>query len=100
MMQRYEQELFKRPMPKSTTRSATGPATTQVLDAQLQRAIDTMVALVVLVGDKEAGEGPKTPMPSLPVTLPTTRPVTVPAATIESTKPVTAPAATTTTAPR
>src|SRR5439155_12031999 len=36
-----------------------------------QRAIDTMVALVVLVGDKEAGEGPKTPMPSLPVTLPT-----------------------------
>src|SRR2546423_1012242 len=27
--QRYEQELFHKPLPKSTTRSATGPATTQ-----------------------------------------------------------------------
>jgi carboxyl-terminal processing protease len=97
MQQRYEQELFKRPIPKSTTRSATGPATTQVVDQQLQRAIDTMVALVVLVGDKEAGEGPKTPMPSLPslpVTLPTA-PTTRPSAGTESTKPVTGPATTT-----
>jgi carboxyl-terminal processing protease len=95
MNQRYEQELFKRPIPKSTTRSATGPATTQVLDAQLQRAIDTMVALVVLVGDKETGEAPKTPMPAMPVTLPTTRPAartstpTAPSTTTESTRPAT-----------
>ena len=41
-----------------------------------------MVALVVLVGDREAG-GPesKTVMPSLPITRPTTRPVTRPATT-------------------
>jgi carboxyl-terminal processing protease len=92
MMQRYEQELFKRPLPKATTQSATGPAaTTQVLDAQLQRAIDTMVALVVLVGDREAG-GPesKTLMPSLPVTRPAaaTKPTAKPATT---TAPATTP---------
>src|SRR6185295_19294929 len=36
MQQRYEQELFKKPVAKSSTRSATGPATTQVIDVQLQ----------------------------------------------------------------
>jgi carboxyl-terminal processing protease len=76
MKQRYEQEIFRKPVVKSTTRSATAPATTQagVVDQQLQRAIDTMIALVVLVGDKEVGGvEAKTPMPALPapVTMPT-----------------------------
>jgi carboxyl-terminal processing protease len=77
MRQRYEQEIFRKPVVKSTTRSATAPATTQagVIDQQLQRAIDTMVALVVLVGDREAGgeNAGKTPMLALPapVTMPT-----------------------------
>jgi carboxyl-terminal processing protease len=94
MQQRYEQELFKRPVVKSTTQSATGPATTQVTDAQLQRAIDTMVALVVLNGERDGGSGAKTVMPSLPVTMPT-QPATAtkPAAT------TTTPAATTTSSP-
>ena len=99
MQQRYEQELFKKPVRKATTRSATMPATTQAsqpIDLQLQRAIDTMIALVVLAGDRDsvaaaaaaAGEDVKTIMPSLP----TTRPAT-------ARKRTTAPATTTTTAP-
>ena len=94
MMQRYEQEIFKKPLPRATTRSATGPATTQVTDLQLQRAIDTMVALVVLVGDREAvgGTEGKTIMPSLPVTRP--------AATTPASAPTTAPAPAPATAPK
>jgi carboxyl-terminal processing protease len=64
---RYEQEIFRRPVVKSTTRSATQPATTQVVDLQLQRAIDTIVALVVLVGDRETSDVlPKTAMAPIP----------------------------------
>ncbi|MEA2708927.1 MAG: carboxyl-terminal processing protease, partial [Phycisphaerales bacterium] len=93
MMQRYEQELFKRPVIKATTRSATQPATTQsasVVDAQLQRAIDTIIALVVLNGDREsvAAADAKTVMPSLPTTQPAT---TSRATTSETTSPTTAP---------
>ena len=57
----------------------TAPVTTQATDIQLQRAIDTMVALVVLVGDREAGDVlPKTIIPSLPIpaTTQTTAPAT------------------------
>ena len=105
MMQRYEQELFKRPLPKASTRSATGPATTQVVDVQLQRAIDTMVALVVLVGDRESeGADEKIVMPSLPVTKPAvskpvTKPVTRPAVTKPATRKSTAPMTVPSTAP-
>ena len=94
MMQRYEQELFKRPVPKATTRSATQPATTQAsqpVDLQLQRAIDTIVALVVLSGDRESvstTDDTKTIMPPLPVT---TAPATEPATTESTTTPTTAP---------
>jgi hypothetical protein len=85
-MARYQQELLRNPVTKSTTRSATAPATTQATDVQLQRAIDTMVALVVLVGDREAGDVlPKVVMPSLPV------PTTQPAATTQ-TRPTSEPA--------
>ena len=63
MEHRYEAELYKRPIPKAETQPATGPAgspatqeaaeaATQPIDAQLQRAIDTMVAVVVLQGGK------------------------------------------------
>lgn len=65
MEARYESELFKRPVPKVTSKPATVPATgpaatqaaadaakaaTQPIDPQLQRAVDTMVAVVVLQG--------------------------------------------------
>lgn len=88
--QRYEQELFKRPLPKSTTRSASGqksPATTQAMvDLQLQRAIDTMIALVVLVGDRDAADVlPKMIEKPTAVTQPATAPTT------RATQPVTAP---------
>jgi hypothetical protein len=98
MQQRYEQEIFKRPIAKTTTQGAalpatnaateptpateqsstTAPATTQVIDAQLQRAIDTMVALVVLRNDQQAMENgatvKKTPMPSKATTTPVPQP--------------------------
>src|SRR5688572_3533016 len=97
MQQRYEQEIFRKPVPKATTRSATMPATTQAsqpLDLQLQRAIDTIIALVVLTGDRETPGGPddaKTIMPSLPVTLPAATTRATPATTTTTTAPTTAP---------
>jgi carboxyl-terminal processing protease len=74
---RYEQELFKRPVVKSTTQSATHPATqpAQVLDVQLQRAVDTMIALVVLNGNQASG--PITVVPPI-VAQATTAPTTAP----------------------
>jgi carboxyl-terminal processing protease len=113
MRERYEQELFRRPLPKvSATQQATQPTTaaaaTQPVDAQLQRAVDTLIALLVLQGDdKPAGAGgpatlpagvqplrPSTgPSPAIefsPEPVPTTRPAaTRPAATRPS--PTTAP---------
>jgi C-terminal processing protease CtpA/Prc len=59
MEQRYESEIFKRPLPKPTTQSTTMKAandttitapTTQPIDVQLQRAMDTMTGLLVLQG--------------------------------------------------
>jgi carboxyl-terminal processing protease len=87
---RYDQEIFRRPVVKSTTRSATMPATTQAAtDIQLQRAIDTIVALVVLVGDREVSEVlPATPMQAVPVTTPATTRDTKPGTT-RSTAPAT-----------
>src|SRR5207248_2408894 len=80
---RYEQELFKRPIKKTASQPATMPTTsptTQPLDVQLQRAVDTMVALVVLEGNETHGltpAAPKTPttIAAAPVTQPTTRPI-------------------------
>ena len=45
--ERYEAELFRRP----TTKPSTQPTTETVLDPQLQRAVDTMTALLVF-GDR------------------------------------------------
>jgi carboxyl-terminal processing protease len=98
MQQRYEQELFKRPVRKATTRSATMPATTQAsgpVDLQLQRAIDTIIALVVLTGDREsvvaAPDDAKTLMPSLPTTKPAAKRTTTKATTKETTQETTVP---------
>ena len=57
MRDRYEQELFRRPVKKATTQAALGgkpetQPTTQPVDEQLQRAVDTMIALLVLEGDR------------------------------------------------
>jgi carboxyl-terminal processing protease len=65
MLERFESENFKRPVPKTTTRpstqpgaaqaqSSTQPATqpAQMTDVQLQRAVDTLVALIVLQGSR------------------------------------------------
>jgi hypothetical protein len=72
MQERYEQELFRRPMPKSTTMPATTQAgagpTTQPTDTQLQAAINTMIALVVFEGER----GGKTAA-GFPATRPTAR---------------------------
>jgi carboxyl-terminal processing protease len=85
MMLRREHELFKRPLPKIATqpqtRSATTAPATQPVDAQLQRAVDTMIALVVLQGDKAAN----------PNMAQTTSPTSKTAAAVPS-RPVTQPA--------
>jgi hypothetical protein len=54
MQERYEQELFRRPVVKSTTSPATtqAAAATQPTDGQLQAAINTMIALVVFEGER------------------------------------------------
>jgi carboxyl-terminal processing protease len=57
MKDRYEQELFRRPVKKATTQAALGATqatqpSTQPVDSQLQRAVDTMIALLVLEGDR------------------------------------------------
>lgn len=75
MMLRRENELFKRPLPAVSTQPATDAAratttapATQPVDAQLQRAVDTMIALVVFQGDKNA-----TPAIALATTRPATK---------------------------
>ncbi len=82
MIDRFEAENFKRPLPKTTTRPTTQQASaapsTQPVDLQLQRAVDTMVALIVLRGNR--GELAQLPH-SVPVTalrdvVPTTAPAT------------------------
>jgi carboxyl-terminal processing protease len=82
MMLRRENELFKRPLPRVSTRpstSTTTAPTTQPVDLQLQRAVDTMIALVVLQGDRTAPDfaavstAPATKTAAAPVT-PTTQP--------------------------
>lgn len=76
---RYEQEMFKRPVKKPTSQPATnpvaGPATQPVLDVQLQRAVDTMVALTVLEGNQSIGTESSqaaTPSATMPTSAPTT----------------------------
>jgi len=55
--EQYENELFKRPLAKSTTQGAAdAPPTTQPTDTQLQQAINTMVALVVFQSGKSDGK--------------------------------------------
>ena len=69
MQERYEQELHRRPVKKATTQSST-QATTQPsawVDPQLQRAVDTMIALAVLKTDRM---GTPEPLPPLPTTKP------------------------------
>lgn len=75
MKQRYESEIFKRPLPKTTTKPSTGGSqanaapTTQQIDTQLQRAVDTMIALTIL--DENRGKGGLTEqMPSMATTEP------------------------------
>jgi len=80
MRERYEAEIFKRPVPKSTTQPTTSTAnagpTTQPTDVQLQRAVDTMIALIVL-GDR----GPElVDRPSNVTAMRDTEPATAPAA--------------------
>ena len=71
---RDAQEVFRRPLPKTTTAAVPGAATQPLTDRQLQAAIDTMLG--VLVFDTQPHGVPTTPMLSTrPTTLPTTKSV-------------------------
>ena len=55
------------------------PTTQPSLDVQLQRAVDTMIALVVLQGEKVADALQPTPVPPIAMTIsPATAPTTGP----------------------
>jgi carboxyl-terminal processing protease len=71
MRDRYEQELYRRPLLPGTA-PATSPATspsTAVVDQQLQRAVDTMVAILLL----QNGKMEPIPGATQPSTGPSTR---------------------------
>jgi carboxyl-terminal processing protease len=70
MEARYQQELFRKPIPKTSTQATTAPST-QAIDPQLQRAVDTMIAWVVFTGTSE--EIPPG-LTTQPATEPTTQP--------------------------
>lgn len=96
MRDRAEQEQFHRPIVKATTRpttqaraarpeegeeasAAAAAATKPTLDPQLQRAVDTITALVVLEGDRGRGQVASAAKPVPPVSMkveqePTTEP--------------------------
>lgn len=67
LRERAEAEQFRRPVPRATTRSSTRPTTEQAesVDVQLQRAVDTMIGMIIHEGNIEA-----------PATMPTTVPAT------------------------
>jgi carboxyl-terminal processing protease len=87
----YDAELFHRPIAKLTTgpstapstqeaAAATEPATQPALDVQLQRAVDTMTAWVLLQGEKVADAPPATAVPPIAMTItPATGPTGGPA---------------------
>jgi carboxyl-terminal processing protease len=72
--QRYEQELFRHPMPKVTTKPATTTATaatTQPIDTQLKAGVDTLRTLLIFT----ANSGETVLIPPRAATQPATKPV-------------------------
>jgi carboxyl-terminal processing protease len=77
-----ERDRFLRPVkvttqPTTNVASATSPTTQPQLDAQLQRAVDTMIALAVLEEGRTGGKNYE--VPSMPDAAPATAPATAPA---------------------
>ncbi len=50
---RYEQELFRKPVVKATTQATTTSPATQPADGQLQAAVNTLIAWVVFEGERK-----------------------------------------------
>jgi carboxyl-terminal processing protease len=81
--ERYEQELFKKPLPKSVTRPTTTQASSQptaqpMEDTQLQAAINTMLGVIVF--ETQPGGHLPPPPATAPATVasPATEPATQP----------------------
>lgn len=98
MMERYEQELYKRPVSKSATQPALGAPATQPVDTQLQQAITSIVGLVVLQENRGESNAPQAPAPvtadeqdsaTQPTTVPEVPAKPVPPAELESITPET-----------
>jgi len=104
---RIEQEQFRKPFTKSTTQPATFPTTgkADVSDTQLQRAIDTIIGIVVLEGTAVVTPGQQIPasLPAMPDAPPATMPAVetfpIPDQTLPSTVPTNAPGVAPTSAP-
>lgn len=65
---RYEQELMRRPVTKASTQPTTAP-TTQPTDPQLQRAVDTLIAWVILQQNERGEDAIATLTPEKPKTI-------------------------------
>jgi carboxyl-terminal processing protease len=99
MLELDQHERFLPPVPKAaTTRPATNGTTTQPAssDVQLQRAVDTMIGMVVLQNARAGGPAippnkpvvPATVVPPVPDTInPTSKPLPAKPATSPATKP-------------
>jgi len=97
MIELDQHERFLPPVPKATTTPTTKPATQPASsDTQLQRAVDTMLGMIVLQNARTGGDTPSgsiparraIEVPAMPDDMnPTSRPATKP-----STAPVTKPA--------
>jgi hypothetical protein len=61
-------DQFHRPVAAGTTQATTAPA--MPLDVQLQRAVDTMIATLVLSGDDDRSHRTRTTGPSISIRLP------------------------------
>ncbi len=74
---RYEQELFRHPLPKVTTRpsTTTKSSTTQPIDTQLKAGVDSLRSFIIFQGDQGSDDYVK----NIPTTKPTSMPLTVPA---------------------
>jgi len=63
--ERYDDELLKRPRPKSMTRlTATQAAATQPIDTQLQQALNSMLTFIIL-GDNPVSPAPAATAPAI-----------------------------------
>ena len=73
---RYEQELFRHPVPKVTTKPTTSKsATTQPIDTQLKAGVDSLRSFIIFQGDQRSEDFVLNTPATKASTMPATKPV-------------------------